>query len=58
MAKKLNTFESRSKLGAHFIYRLDKLTQSGIAKNLNSYQFRSGFFLNCSCETKMAISSR
>ncbi len=39
MAKKLNTFESRSKLGEHFIYRLDKLVPSGVAKNLGQLPF-------------------
>lgn len=39
MAKKLNTFESRAKLGEHFIYRLDKLAQSGITKDLGRLPF-------------------
>ncbi len=34
MAKQANTFGARAQLGEHTIYRLDKLAQAGIAKNL------------------------
>jgi aconitate hydratase A / 2-methylisocitrate dehydratase len=39
MAKKLNSFESRSKLGEHYVYRLDKLAQAGIGKNIGHLPF-------------------
>ncbi len=39
MAKKLDTFGTRTKLAEHFIYRLDKLAQAGVAKNLERLPF-------------------
>ena len=39
MAKKLDSFGARAKLGEHFIYRLDQLARNGIAKNLERLPF-------------------
>lgn len=39
MARKLNTFGTRMQLGEHFIHRLDKLGQAGIANDLGRLPF-------------------